>query len=277
MGSVFSPTYFRARARQEIALPDDFCALNVALYRESGKSWAFTEHPQARVRRTPEAFELGGSRVSWEGDELVVQVEERTTGLGSPVRGTVRLRPRRHFDHPLALDPDERHHWWAVAPLSEIEVEMERPDFSFRGSGYHDTNFGHEPLESGFQDWNWSRAELPEGTAVLYDAIPRRGEPRARGLLFREDGEVEPFEAAERHQLQRTFWGMDRATRTDPETSPQVLRTLEDSPFYSRSLVDTTLGGRQVTAMHESLSLDRFEHPVVQRMIPFRLRRGWRA
>lgn len=277
MGSVFSPTYFKARAREAAPEPERFCAINVALYGEGGKRWAFTEHPQSRITRSPAAFELGGSRLAWENDTLVIHLDERSAGLGLPLRGTVRLRPRQCFDRPLALDPGARHHWWAVAPRAEIEVEMERPNLRFRGSGYHDTNFGDEPLERGFSTWDWSRAELAEGTAVLYDARPREGEAREHGLLFRNDGRVDPLAATTRHELPRTGWGIDRATRSDAAEAPRVLRTLENTPFYARSLLETTLRGQRVTAMHESISLLRFERPVVQLMLPFRIRRGWRA
>lgn len=278
MGSVFSPSYFRARARELRPEPLRFCALNVALYREGGTRWAFTEHPRDRVRRSADALELGGSRLAWEGDALVIRVHERTAGLGLPLRGTVRLRPRGCFQHPLTLDPQGRHTWWAVAPRADIEVEMERPGFRFRGSGYHDTNFGREPLERGFTTWDWSRAELPGGTGVLYDARPRHGEAGEHGLFFRDDGRVEPLPAPQRHVLPRTRWGIDRATRADAGAEPsQVSRTLEDTPFYARSLVQTSLLGQRVTAVHESVSLDRFAHPLVQLMLPFRIRRGWRA
>lgn len=277
MGSVFSPTYFRARARELWPEPSRFCALNVALYRAGGRRWAFTEHPHDRVRRSADALELGRSRLAWEGDALVVHVDERSAGLGAPLRGVVRLRPRGCFDHPLALDAEGRHSWWAVAPRADIEVEMERPRFRFRGSGYHDTNFGREPLERGFSTWDWSRAELCGGTAVLYDARPRQGAPREQGLLFGEDGRVEPFEAGVLHRLPRTGWGIERGIRAHPGEPPQLLRTLENTPFYARSLVETTLAGQRVVAMHESISLDRFASPVVQRLLPFRIRRGWRA
>lgn len=215
--------------------------------------------------------------MAWEGDTLVVTLDERTAGLGGSLRGTVRLTPRTLFQSPLHLDPHQRHMWWAVAPLSDIEVRMEEPDLRFCGSGYHDTNFGREPLERGFSTWNWSRAELTEGTTVLYDAAPRVGPPRRQGLLFGADGSVRPVDAPQAQVLPRTSWGIDRSTRSDAGASSSVRRTLENTPFYSRSLLDTTLGGQRVVSMHESLSLDRFEHPIVQRLLPFRIRRGWRA
>lgn len=278
MGSVFSPTYFKARARELAPDPERFCALNVVLYRGGRKRWAFTEHPRDRVERSECAFALGRSRIGWEGDALVVHVDERSAGLGVPIRGAVRLLPQHLHAHPQGLDPAGRHHWWAVAPRSRIEVELDRPGLSFSGSGYHDTNFGTEALEHGFSTWDWSRADLPEGTAVLYDARPRQGEPSQRGLLFRDDGSVDPLPAPAHHDLPRTGWGIDRATRTDAEApAPTIHRTLESTPFYARSLVRTTLRGHPTTAMHESLSLDRFQRGVVQLMLPFRLRRGWRA
>lgn len=277
VGSVFSPTYFAARARGRDIMAERFCALNVVLYRARDRCWSFTEHPPSRVRRTAQRFDLGASSLAWEGDTLVARIDERSAGLGRPVQGTVRLRPHRCFEHPVSLDPAERHHWWPVAPLSEIEVEIDRPALRFVGSGYHDTNFGREPLERGFRAWDWSRAELPQGTAVLYDAEPRQGPAEARGLLFDHDGGVRPLDADPRHRLPRSGWGVARAVRADPRATPEIRRVLESAPFYTRQLVETRIAGHPVLAMHESLDLDRFVKPVVQRMLPFRIRRGWRA
>jgi carotenoid 1,2-hydratase len=38
-------------------------------------------------------------------------------------------------------------------------------------------------------------------------------------------------------------------------------------------VLDTRLLGQDATAMHESLSLDRFRSPIVQMMLPFRMPR----
>ena len=54
-----------------------------------------------------------------------------------------------------------------------------------------------------------------------------------------------------------------------------MVRTLEDAPFYARSVVSAKLLGEHVTLMHESLSLDRFRMPMVQAMLPFRMPRAW--
>ncbi len=66
-----------------------------------------------------------------------------------------------------------------------------------------------------------------------------------------------------------------RHTRADAGQPVRVRQTLEDAPFYSRSVIDTQLLGQRVTAVHESLSMDRFTAPWVQAMLPMRIPRQW--
>ena len=68
--------------------------------------------------------------------------------------------------------------------------------------------------------------------------------------------------------------GLARSVRSEDAAS--VVRTLEDAPFYARSVISARLLGEPVTLMHESLSLDRFKMPIVQAMLPFRMPRARR-
>jgi carotenoid 1,2-hydratase len=55
----------------------------------------------------------------------------------------------------------------------------------------------------------------------------------------------------------------------------RIVSLLEDSPFYSRTLLRVQTDQGEADAFHESLSLSRFRNPVVQAMLPFRMpRRG---
>ena len=54
-----------------------------------------------------------------------------------------------------------------------------------------------------------------------------------------------------------------------------MLHTLEDTPFYARSMISTHWNGDAVTAMHESLDMDRFNQAWVRRLLPFRMGRSW--
>lgn len=275
VGSVFSPIYAAARRRKTPADPEQHCCINVALYGPDGNTWVYSEYGKDKVRRSADEFVVGSSRLFWEGDELVVEFDERTAVFGKPVKGKVRLRPRPLVDHRIELDPDGRHVWCGVAPHAQVEVDIEQPALSFRGSGYHDSNYGSEPLEDGFASWTWSRTELGGRSAVLYDVVPRRGEPKQHGIMFEADGTVGSAAAHAEVELPPTgTWKMPRATRADPGAEVEVQRTLEDTPFYSRSLLQTGVAGIRGPAVHESIDLDRFSRRIVQLMLRFKLRRG---
>lgn len=213
--------------------------------------------------------------MSWDGQELNIEIDEVSVPLPSRLRGRLRLIPEITTKRKFALDSAGRHHWWPVTPRARVEVDLQKPALHWRGSGYFDSNSGSEPLESAFTCWHWSRAHLKNGAALLYNAWERSGAETSLALRIGDDGVVEPFPTPAPAPLPSTFWRVNRVTRADLPEAPQVLRTLEDSPFYARSLLTTRLLGQQVTAIHESLDLDRFRHPVVQLMLPFRMpRRG---
>jgi carotenoid 1,2-hydratase len=236
-------------------------------------AWAFSEYGKARVERAADSFRIGENEVGWQDGNLVVSFAEKTALTRRPLRGTVTVRPDRIVDHRVGLDTAARHTWCGVAPHARVEAVLEAPQLRFSGSGYHDANFGSEPLEDGFASWNWSRVDLGDRTAVLYDVRQRDGTRVDRGLSFDAQGAVKPVNAPTRVDLPGTGWRVPRVIRVDDGGSARVVRTLEDTPFYSRSLVDTQLLGESATAVHESLDLDRFRSRTVQLMLRFRMRR----
>jgi carotenoid 1,2-hydratase len=272
-GSVFSPTYFHARNHRIDHDPDEFSGINVVLYRPGGDRWVFTEPSPRDVTRQADTFRVAGSRLRWRDGVLVIDIDERTALTGARVRGQVRLFPEAAGE-PVALDPNARHLWVPVAPRARIEVALSEPDVHFTGSGYHDSNYGRQPLEACFTGWSWSRAETAHGAAIVYD-VDLGDRTVEHGFSFLAGGRIEPWDPGQHGALPRTRWGLPRTTRSEGPTS--LVRTLEDTPFYSRSLVRTEVDGQPALAVHEGLSLRRFCHPVVQWMLPFRLRRGWRA
>lgn len=270
VGSVFSPYYAFARRRGP-ADPANFCAINVALYGKSGHRWAMTERGRRSLRRDANSLEVGPSAMSWEGGELVIRVSEVTVPWPSRLAGTIRIRPETVVAEPVMLAGDGAHHWRPVAPRATVEVDFDRPALRWQGTGYHDMNWGDGPLEDAFRFWTWARAETPGGCRVIYDADLRDGSRKAFRLDIDRHGGTVLAPLPARQLLPGGLWGMNRHMAV--EGAPQLVATLEDSPFYMRSLVQTDVDGLPVTAMHESLSLDRFRKPVVQMMLPFRMPR----
>ncbi len=275
IGSVFSPAYYRAR-RSAGADPYQYCALNVALYGGAGARWALTEYGRAAVSCRPQLFSLGASRLRWSGTTLECEVDERCAPLPTRLRGVVRLESTALTWLCVPLAADGSHRWRPLAPQARVSVEFEQPRLRWQGSGYLDSNEGDSGLEQAFSHWTWLRAHTAAGTAIVYDVSPGTGPRTVHALHIGASGAVEPFPAPPPAPLPRSRWRLQQCVAADAGSTPQVLARLEDAPFYSRSLVATRLCGEPVTAMHETLSLTRFQSPWVRSLLPFRMRRSWR-
>jgi carotenoid 1,2-hydratase len=272
VGSVFSPYYAWAR-RRGAADPGNHCALNVVLYGSRSSRWTMTERGASQVLREPSSLSIGGSAVRWTGNALEIDIDETCAPLPRRVRGKVRLFARAIGDRSFALDHAGRHLWTPLAPCAQVDVQLTEPAVKWSGVGYFDSNSGAEPLENAFEDWTWSRATLPDSTIILYDIHARNSEARALALRIGAGGGIEPIESPPIAALPRTRWRISRQTRADAPHGARVLRTLEDAPFYSRSLLETHLRGIRTTAIHESLNLNRFRAAWVRCLLPFRMPR----
>ena len=113
---------------------------------------------------------------------------------------------------------------------------------------------------------------MQDETAILYNAKRRDGTAQSLALRVGNDGAVTDFTPPPPAELPKTLWRVARPTRSE-NGAATLVRTLEDAPFYSRSEIRTCLLGQQVTAVHESLQLDRFASPWVQMLLPVKVPR----
>jgi carotenoid 1,2-hydratase len=253
----------------------------VVLHGPAGKVWVFNERPLTPGDRSADGLSLEGgagrTTLAWEDGALVIRLDEPTKPfferMAPRLRGVIRLRPGTLHGRPRPLDAAGAQRWHCVAPEARVSVDLDAPGVRFEGPAYHDANHGDVALEESFSRWSWCRAQLEEGAAVLYDTVDRTGMERPLGWLFRRDGGVETLAPSEVADLGRARWGVARRTRTESVAAARLVRTLEASPFYARSLVGMRLRGQDVTAFHESLDLDRFRAPWVRFLLPWRIRR----
>ena len=270
---MFSPYYAFAR-RKGPADPLNHCAINVAVYAKGGNRWAMTERPRDAVSRTANLFTVGPSHLSWDGNSLTIRIDESSVPIPRRLRGTIRVVPSAITQQAFTLNESGNHRWWPIAPCARVQVALDQPHLRWQGDGYLDMNQGDAPLESGFTDWQWSRGATRDGTIILYEALRRDGSRIDLAMTFDQQGRMQTFEPPPLHTLKRTGWRVGRAVRS--EETARIFKTLEDAPFYARSVVSARLLGEPVTLMHESLSLDRFKMPIVQAMLPLRMPRARR-
>lgn len=270
IGSVFSPYYRRAR-RTGGGDPCDHVAVNVALYGKS-RRWSMTERGRSALARDGHRLRIGSSELHWDGQTLIIGVRETCSPLPSRLAGRIRVEPVIACDRTFLLDQAGRHRWSPHFPRARVSLDFERPSLRWKGEGYLDSNFGDCPLEDSFRCWDWSRGAVGAQTCVLYDVEEQSGSERSLALRFDRSGGLSTIVSPTPTGLPPTRWRLARRTRS--EDRAEVLSTLEDTPFYARSLVRTQLLGAQVTSVHESLSLDRFVSPLVQFMLPFRMPRA---
>jgi carotenoid 1,2-hydratase len=281
VGSVFSP-YYRFASRQIPASADNHCCLNVALYGAPGslknRRWTMTERGASHVSRNRNEFVIGPSSMRWDGSALVIDINEVGVPLPFPVKGKVRVTPHGLSNRLWALDDAKMHHWGPIAPSATVEAEFNSPNISWRGHAYFDANEGLEPVNKAdnqrFVDWDWSRASLRDGsTAVIYD-VRQPANNRLLALKFsKQADQVEVFEAPKKRTLQRTLWRMKRSIRADDSAELKVIQTLEDTPFYVRSVVESGLLGEKVISLHETLSIPKLSAISTQLMLPWRMPR----
>jgi carotenoid 1,2-hydratase len=272
IGSVFSPYYKFAR-RKPHADPENHIAINVALYGAGGHRWTMTERGRRELAHTADTLVVGPSSLRWDGIGLTFEIDEITVPFPSRLKGCVRVIPSGLNRHSFAIDTKGEHHWRPIAPVSRVEVAFEN-GLKWSGNGYFDWNGGKVPLEESFRRWDWSRSSDRDGATIFYDVSLKDGRHEGLALFIHPDGAIVETDPPPLCALPPSpIWRVVRGTRSDANFRGTIVKTLEDTPFYARSIVSSHVAERPVTAMHESLSLDRFVSPIVQCMLPFRMPR----
>ena len=266
---MFSPYYAAARRRGP-ADPREHVALNVALYGGRDRRWTMTERAGRGLSTSASALRIGPSALEWHDGTLVVTLQEVGAPWPRRVCGQVRIEGLLPGLAPMAIDAAGGHRWQPIAPHARVSVDLEAPALRWSGAGYVDSNWGDAPLETAFAAWQWCRTPRPDGGCLVrYDVRELDGRTRGLRLDIAPDGTLEHAAPGATRPLARSRWGIAR----DAHDGAALRATLEDGPFYARSLLATPWRGQSLPTVHESLSLERFRARWVQALLPFRMPR----
>lgn len=131
------------------------------------------------------------------------------------IEGRVRVTPVALTKDFFVLNPQGNHRWWPIAPRARVEVDLRRPNLSWRGEGYLDSNAGDEPIETGFRHWEWARGAMRDKTVILYEAERRDGSRVDLAVTFDAEGNKQEFTPPQLLPLPRSGWKVDRSARSE--------------------------------------------------------------
>ncbi len=233
-----------------------------------------TDRGRSALRQTRDALTVGPSKMAWTGSGLEIDINEISSlPLISRMSGKITITPEAVTSVELPLTPDGAHVWRPFAPSARIRVDLNAKGWQFDGHGYFDANFGTRPLEHDFSYWTWARYPTSTGSTCLYDATRRDNSKLDVALSFDQHGEARVIDAPPSKPMKRTLWALRRNTRADAGTVPRQIKPMLDAPFYSRSVVETSINGETVQGVHEALDLDRYASPLLKPMLAVRVPR----
>lgn len=232
-----------------------------------------TERAGRHAIRTADTYVLGPSRVCWEGNDLILTLDERCAPLPQALTGTITVHAGAHPATIFDLTGNGRHHWQPIAPASRVSVDLATPALKWSGNAYLDSNWGSEPLEDGFQQWDWARFATDDGCIVAYDMVPQTGDQRSLGVHFGADASVNDVSLPGAMPLGRTIWGLNQTSRCDPGHSLRRLASFEDVPFYSRNHIQSVINDQTLSGVHETFNGQRLRKQWVKALLPFRMPR----
>ena len=233
---------------------------------------------RAALRQSERSIRIGPSSLDWDGERLLIRIDERATPEGTALRGTVTIRPRGVTAVEVPLKADGSHVWRPLAPASDIEVRLDRPGWSWDGHGYLDSNFGTSAIERDFRYWHWGRFPVPDGRVIFYECELMDGSETRVALHFDDHGNVRPIAPPPLARMRRSAWGLRRETRADAGATPRVVRSMISAPFYQRAVVETVIDGHRTQGVWEALDGPKFAAWWMKPLLALRVPRkpGWR-
>lgn len=263
VGTVFSRRYQVAATRG--AMPEDHCSVNFALYLGGKrKLWVFSEHGRGLLEGC--TLRIGRSMLRYDRPgSLSLEVIDRTAPWGTPVEASMRLSWAAPLGRAVELVEGQPHWWVPLVPRADAVLRVPSLNLEQQGRGYHDSNFGLEPLGQQLTGWQWARTHASAQTLIEYEPY---GAQRSIHAVATEAGVEVSRREAQVRRTTRSAWGLEVPTRL--RAGHRAPAMLETAPFYAR--LESEAEG--VHVLGEVANFERFRSPLIGWMASFRRRLG---
>lgn len=160
------------------------------------------------------------------------------------------------------VNNDSLHFWQPSAPVCDVKGKIKlyknftRRKSDFTGTGYHDHNWGSEPLYNGIEKWYWGRFISEDYSLIYYYSINSKNNEKEfkRLLLFKKDvliADKSDFSIKINHT--KNYWMLNYNSKTLIESDNIKIkitntRKLDNGPIYMRflSAFDLTIDNKKV-------------------------------
>ena len=251
-GNPFSKRYIQALSNGRNHFAESFPAVSISVYKD-GKPlfYSFVESESKFADfNTDKIFGRVGENSftgTKEGEVVSYTIKlNETLPNGESISGELKFSSQsvseisgKNFNDEV----DDSHIWNLILPKCSVsgslKIEARQSEMiSFNGTGYHDHNFGSEPMKESFDEWYWGRYHFGTATLIYY-VMNVHGEWDRKGWLIGDDGSVLKLDAIHLQDQSLTFFGLKSArklefTGADFEAVLQKDSLIDSGPFYQR-------------------------------------------
>lgn len=252
-GNPFSKRYIKGISSGKENLAVFYPAISISLYKEGHPIfYTFEEFTPDECNFSAEEPLGNAGNNSFTGEKIGEQLQyqinlDHKLENGDSISGSLRFTST---DLKFSLldsssEASSAHVWNLVMPSANVHGKLRlggttSETIHFKGTGYHDHNFGTEPMKDTFDEWYWGRYHLGESTLVYYlMRIENRWEKKA--WLLKDTGETEKFssEYIEFSAQQTSLFGLSSSriitfSRNNFKAHLQLDRLIDNGPFYQR-------------------------------------------
>ena len=137
------------------------------------------------------------------------------------------------------------HSWNLVQPKCSVDGNFNISGYKtinipISGTGYHDHNFGSEPMKNSFDEWYWGRFHFDDATLIYYIML-ENGQWEKKAWLLKDDGNVLPALKITLNEKGLSLFGLETARKLQFEADGfealiQKESLVDSGPFYQRFL-----------------------------------------
>jgi len=251
-GNPFSKRYIRSLNAGTGELARHFPALSISVYKENKpvfysfeevipQSAAFSsENPAGKIGENYFTGVRNGNDVDY-----TVSLNQQLPN-GDSIRGELHFRSESaevSLNHISGNSDGANHSWNLVQPKCNIEGSLEIKGYDssvipISGTGYHDHNFGSEPMKDTFDEWYWGRYHLDDATLIYY-IMREKGEWDKKAWILEDNGTVRPAQRITMNEKGLSLFGLETARKINFEGDGfealiQKDKMIDNGPFYQR-------------------------------------------